>query len=152
MVDLPIGYVEIGIFTIAFDCERHGRTIDATLTLTDGAGDIHLEIEWVPLDSNPFRKRQLRNMSNVSSPLLKAVSRGQLFLRLLWAVGLPNVDYIGVSDPYCILHVSLAAIKLMSLVWSRFKVVKGSHQLCGTISIPNGTRNSGGKVSNIQIF
>eukprot|EP00210_Caulerpa_lentillifera_P007137 g6827.t1 len=130
VVDLPIGYVNIGILAIAFDCAKGIKTIEATFTLIDGVGDIHLEIEWVPLDSNPFRKKQLRNLPDISGPIFKAAPRGQLFLRLLWAVGLENVDYLGMSDPYCLMKIQGNERK-SAVVWDNLKIPRnGTRILC----------------------
>ena len=52
MVDTPIGYIKIPILSIAKECERDAKPVDAILPLTDGGGDVHVELDWVPLDSN----------------------------------------------------------------------------------------------------
>lgn len=52
VVDTPLGLVKIPMASIATECERSAKEIDAVLSLTDGVGDLHLQVDWVPLDNN----------------------------------------------------------------------------------------------------
>lgn len=59
MVDTPLGLVKIPVASIATECERDVKMVDAVLALTDGVGDIHMELDWVPLDNNLMKVSQL---------------------------------------------------------------------------------------------
>lgn len=60
MVDTPLGFLKIPVCLIATECEREGKVVDTILPLTEGDGDIHLEIDWVPLDNNLVKVRRAR--------------------------------------------------------------------------------------------
>ena len=62
MVDTPMGYIKIPILSIAKECERDAKPVDTILPLTDGGGDVHVELDWVPLDSNLTTVRHITSI------------------------------------------------------------------------------------------
>eukprot|EP00210_Caulerpa_lentillifera_P004032 g3847.t1 len=102
--DRVLGKATLPILTIAkeFVQGKSHKSIECTLELESGRGDVVLTIEWVPLDKNPLPVDQLLQRSH---SILDASPRGVLFVNLVSGEDLKNVDKFDLSDPYCILKI-----------------------------------------------
>ena len=81
--------------------------VQCVLELEGNRGDVSLLIEWVPLDRNPLPVH--RSATRKFRSLVDTSLQGVLFVRLISAEDLRNVDTMSLSDPFVILKVCLAS-------------------------------------------
>lgn len=103
--DQLLGKTKMPILPIAKEF-THGnsqRALTCTLDLEGDRGDVTLTVEWVPLDHHPLpvSGSTMRRYRSIVGQTVK----GMLFVRLVSAEDLKNVDTFGLSDPYVILQV-----------------------------------------------
>lgn len=132
MVDTPLGYVKIPMAVVAKESLENNylEMIEATLPIEGGQGDIQLQLDWVPLNRHPNTNKttsqsfSTRNLRCKNDTILK----GYVKVRLLRARELTNVEFIGYSDPYCILKVIKFKFKCIKCI-KRYKEIRRSQKL-----------------------
>ena len=112
--DRLLGKTKMPLLPIAkeFSYSAQPSPVQCVLELEGNRGDVSLMIEWVPLDRNPLPVHRSMTRKHRS---LDATLQGVLFVRLVSAEDLKNVDTIGLSDPFVILKVYLAS-QVLSLL------------------------------------
>lgn len=102
--DRALGKTSIRMLTIAkeFVTGRKQHSVECTLELEGGRGDVVLLAEWVPLDKNPLPIEKMRSRGH---NILDASPQGVLFVNLVSGEDLKNVDAFDLSDPYCVLKI-----------------------------------------------
>lgn len=105
-MDTSLGFLKIPAESIALAAKKTTLgVVDATLEVQGGQGEVQMQMEWVPLDDNPIRKKRLRKRDMDLSTLVSAAPRGMLVVRLLGAKNLDNLDYGSSQSTYCVLKV-----------------------------------------------
>ncbi|GMH45699.1 hypothetical protein BSKO_13662 [Bryopsis sp. KO-2023] len=105
-MDTSLGFVKIQAESIALESKKTALgLVDATLEVQGGLGVIQMQLEWVPLDNNPIRKKRLRQRDVDVSRLGPSTPRGTLMVRLVNGRNLDNSDLGESQKTYCVLKV-----------------------------------------------